>query len=88
MRRGLCPCGAATPCPTAPTASGPGAAEAEVQALREQAAAAEAYAKHPALVRLRELQALSEVGKNANARIFIGFDKHAELSADTKALMT
>jgi len=61
--------------------------EAEVKALREQAAAAEAYAKHPALVRLRELQTLSEVGKNANARIFIGFDKHAELSADTKALM-
>ncbi len=61
--------------------------EAEVMALREQAQAAEAYAKHPALVRLRELQTLSEVGKNANARIFIGFDKHAELSADTKALM-
>ncbi|MEO6994603.1 MAG: SPFH domain-containing protein [Lacunisphaera sp.] len=61
--------------------------EAEVHALREQAQAAEAYAKHPALVRLRELQTLSEVGKNANARIFIGFDKHAELSADTKALM-
>lgn len=61
--------------------------EAEVKALREQAAAAEAYARHPALVRLRELQTLSEVGKNANARIFIGFDKHAELSADTKAIM-
>lgn len=61
--------------------------EAEVKALREQALAAEAYAKHPALVRLRELQTLSEVGKNANARIFIGFDKHAELSADTRALM-
>jgi regulator of protease activity HflC (stomatin/prohibitin superfamily) len=61
--------------------------EAEVKALREQAQAAEAYAKHPALVRLRELQTLSEVGKNANARIFIGFDKHAELTADTKALM-
>ena len=61
--------------------------EAEVKALREQAQAAEAYAKHPALVRLRELQTLSEVGKNANARIFIGFDKHAELSTDTKALM-
>ena len=61
--------------------------EAEVKALREQAQAAEAYAKHPALVRLRELQTLSEVGKNANARIFIGFDKHSDLSADTKALM-
>ncbi|HWA25300.1 MAG TPA: slipin family protein [Lacunisphaera sp.] len=61
--------------------------EAEVKALREQAQAAAEYAKHPALIRLRELQTLSEVGKNANARIFIGFDKHAELSSDTKALM-
>lgn len=59
----------------------------EVKALREQAQAAEAYAQHPALVRLRELQTLIEVGKNANARIFIGFDKHSDLSADTKALM-
>jgi regulator of protease activity HflC (stomatin/prohibitin superfamily) len=61
--------------------------EAEIKALREQAAAAEAYAKHPALLRLRELQVLGEVSKNANARIFIGFDKHADLSAETKALM-
>jgi regulator of protease activity HflC (stomatin/prohibitin superfamily) len=61
--------------------------DAEVRALREQASAAEAYAKHPALLRLRELQALSETAKNANARIFIGFDKHSEPSADTKVLM-
>jgi len=61
--------------------------EAEVRALREQASAAEAYAKHPALLRLRELQSLTETAKNANARIFIGFDKHTDLSADTKALM-
>lgn len=62
--------------------------DAEVLALREQAQAAEAYATHPSLLRLRELQALAEVSKNANARIFIGFDKHAELSHDTKALMS
>lgn len=61
--------------------------EAEIRALREQATAAEAYAQHPALLRLRELQTLSETAKNANARIFIGFDKHADLQADTKALM-
>jgi len=61
--------------------------DAEIRALREQALAAEAYAKHPALLRLRELEAIGEVSKNANARIFIGFDKHADLSADTKALM-
>src|SRR5688572_18788902 len=61
--------------------------DAEMRALREQALAAEAYAKHPALLRLRELEALAEVSKNANARIFIGFDKHTDLSADTKSLM-
>jgi len=61
--------------------------DAEIKALRDQAQAAEAYAKHPALLRLRELEALSEISKNANARIFIGFDKHSDLSADTKALM-
>jgi len=61
--------------------------DAEIQALRDQAKAAEAYANHPALLRLRELQTLSEISKNANARIFIGFDKHCELSDDTKALM-
>jgi regulator of protease activity HflC (stomatin/prohibitin superfamily) len=61
--------------------------EAEIRALREQASAAEAYAKHPALLRLRELQSLSETAKNANARIFIGFDKHADLKAEAKALM-
>lgn len=61
--------------------------DAEIRALREQAVAGEAYAKHPALLRLRELQTLADVAKNANARIFIGFDKHADLSAETKALM-
>lgn len=61
--------------------------EAEISALREQASAAEAYTKHPALLRLRELQALSETAKNANARIFVGFDKHADLKAEAKALM-
>lgn len=59
--------------------------DAEIRALREQASVAEAYAKYPALLRLRELQSLSETVKNANARIFIGFDKHTDLSADTKA---
>jgi hypothetical protein len=31
---------------------------------------------HPALLRLRELEALKELTKQANARIYIGFDKH------------
>jgi regulator of protease activity HflC (stomatin/prohibitin superfamily) len=50
--------------------------EADVNALRERAQAAEAYAQHPALLRLEELEALRGLARNANARIYIGFDKH------------
>jgi regulator of protease activity HflC (stomatin/prohibitin superfamily) len=51
--------------------------EAEVEALRRQADAAEAYARHPALLRLRELETLSALAQTAQARIYVGFDKHA-----------
>ena len=51
-------------------------AEAEVDALRRRAEAATAYAQHPALLRLRELETLAELAGNASARIYIGFDKH------------
>lgn len=50
--------------------------EADILALRERAQAAEAYASHPALLRLRELDTLRELARTANARIYIGFDKH------------
>jgi regulator of protease activity HflC (stomatin/prohibitin superfamily) len=52
-------------------------AEAETAALRLREEAASAYAQHPALLRLRELEALSDLGRQASARIYIGFDKHA-----------
>lgn len=51
-------------------------AEAEVKALRESREAAQAYSIHPALLRLRELEALKELAQSANARIYIGFKKH------------
>jgi regulator of protease activity HflC (stomatin/prohibitin superfamily) len=51
--------------------------QAEVEALRRQAEAAEAYARHPALLRLRELETLSALAQTAQARIYVGFDKHA-----------
>jgi regulator of protease activity HflC (stomatin/prohibitin superfamily) len=51
-------------------------ADAEVDALRRLAEAAEAYAEHPALLRLRELETLGALGANASARLYIGFDKH------------
>ncbi len=50
--------------------------EAEVRALREREQAAQAYVAHPALLRLQELETLRELARTANARIYIGFDKH------------
>ena len=52
-------------------------AEAENLGLREREA--QLMAQNPALLRLRELEALGELARNAEARIYIGFDKHAEL---------
>ena len=51
--------------------------EADLAALRQSAEAAAAYAAHPALLRLQELEALKELAHSANARIYIGFDKHS-----------
>lgn len=39
---------------------------------------AEADAQHPALLRLRELETLGALGANAEARLYIGFDKHSD----------
>ena len=55
--------------------------EADILALRERAQAAEAHTSHPALLRLRELDTLRELARSANARIYIGFDKHVQASA-------
>ena len=56
--------------------------EADILALRERAQAAEAYTLHPALLRLRELDTLRELGRSANARIYIGFDKHMQATTN------
>ena len=58
--------------------------EADIEALRQREAAAQAYSTHPALLRLRELDTLRELAHTANARIYIGFDKHAPPSLDGK----
>jgi regulator of protease activity HflC (stomatin/prohibitin superfamily) len=50
--------------------------DAEADALQRRAAGAASYTEHPALLRLRELEALSTLGANTQARIYIGFDKH------------
>ena len=45
----------------------------EPQAIEERAKTAAAYTAHPALLRLEELDALRELGRNANARIYLDF---------------
>jgi regulator of protease activity HflC (stomatin/prohibitin superfamily) len=46
---------------------------AELTALHDRAEAAQAYTAHPALMRLRELEALSELGRSGNARLYVDF---------------
>ncbi len=53
------------------------ASESENLANREREA--QLMAQNPALLRMRELETLSQLAQNAEARIYIGFDKHAEL---------
>jgi regulator of protease activity HflC (stomatin/prohibitin superfamily) len=50
--------------------------EAETQGLSDREEAARIYSRHPALLRLQELEALRELARTANARIYIGFEKH------------
>jgi regulator of protease activity HflC (stomatin/prohibitin superfamily) len=47
--------------------------EAEIRDLREREQAAAAYSDHPALLRLIELETLSDLSRTANARIYINF---------------
>ena len=49
------------------------AVQAEVQALEERRRLAAAYQEHPALLRLEELATLKELGRNANARLYLDF---------------
>ncbi len=56
-------------------------AEADSEALRLHADAAAAYSEHPVLLRVRELETLSRLATNAEARLYIGFDKHTELQS-------
>jgi hypothetical protein len=53
--------------------------EAELKALREHEQAADSM--HPALLRLHELETLRELSQVANARIYIGFEKHLLVEA-------
>ncbi|MDJ0702229.1 MAG: SPFH domain-containing protein [Leptolyngbyaceae cyanobacterium MO_188.B28] len=48
--------------------------EADIQALREREQAAQAYANHPALLRLQELETLRDLSRMSNARIYISLN--------------
>src|SRR4029079_940674 len=56
--------------------------EAEINRLQERERTAQAYTKHPALLRMLELESLRELARNGNARIYIGFDKHASANGN------
>lgn len=53
------------------------AVQAELQALEERSKQAAAYQTHPALLRLEELGTLRELGRNANARLYLDFPRPA-----------
>lgn len=52
---------------------------AELAALAERERSAGAYAAHPALLRLVELEALGELSRTANARIYVNFNGHEKM---------
>ena len=58
-------------------------AGASVAALQLRSENADAYSQHPALLRLQELESLAVLSRNAQARIYIGFDKHAGTPSDS-----
>jgi hypothetical protein len=50
-------------------------AAAERDALQERLQSAPAYESNPALLKLQELETLADLGKDANARIYLGVDQ-------------
>lgn len=61
--------------------------EAEMKRPQEREQHAQAQAKHPALLRMLELETLNELASSANARIYIGFDKHLTAGGGKEAEM-
>lgn len=51
-------------------------AEAESRAYEERVKAAESLERHPALLRMAELETLRDLAHNANARLYLGFDRN------------
>jgi regulator of protease activity HflC (stomatin/prohibitin superfamily) len=51
-------------------------AEMELELNERRQKIGEIFSRQPALLRLQELEALRDLARNGNARIYIGFDKH------------
>lgn len=51
-------------------------AEAEANVYAERVKAADVLEQHPVLLRMAELESLRELAKNANARLYLGFDRN------------
>ena len=61
--------------------------DSKVEEIKAHEEAAELLEKHPAIMRLREMETLTALGSNANARIYIGFENRmmkASLSGETE----
>ncbi len=50
--------------------------------LKERAQAAQAYASHPALLRLEELATLRQLASSGNARLYIDFQKNGQITPE------
>lgn len=57
-------------------------AAAEARACQERIQSAEAFAAHPALLRMAELETLRALAENANARLYLSFDRNGLLQGD------
>lgn len=51
-------------------------AQAEIEITKSKQESAEILGKFPSLLRLKEIEAFKDLAKNANARIYFGFDKY------------
>jgi regulator of protease activity HflC (stomatin/prohibitin superfamily) len=61
------------------------AVAAELQALEQRSKTAAAYQTHPALLRLEELATLRDLARNANARLYLDFDRRHAQRADQES---
>jgi regulator of protease activity HflC (stomatin/prohibitin superfamily) len=62
-------------------------AEVEARAYTERQKSAEVLEAHPALLRLAELETLRDLARNANARIYLGFERsglHVDVAEDKR----